>query len=210
MVWGPQVFDISLFDFGSFLIGSCDPRWWESRFWTSNLASCTEHCRTPISWVGDFYFATLFGFENLCAFYSAGFAFNQTCPSVLLRTVAPKFSTGVSAKSIYCPTGPGVFCKTSRCSKEFHFANCMPLLLFPDNRLPCRIPTGNVNHPWDICVLCMSGNTHSFFRLASKNHKKTTPWVADAKLFSKSGFCVNSGVVLKGFGLTPPKAEKKK
>jgi hypothetical protein len=56
----------------------------------------------------------------------------------------------------------------------------------------------------------MSGNTHSFFRLASKNHKKTTPWVADAKLFSKSGFCVNSGVVLKGFGLTPPKAEKKK
>lgn len=34
---------------------------------------------------GDFYLATSFGFENLCAYYSAGFTFNPTCPSVLLR-----------------------------------------------------------------------------------------------------------------------------
>ena len=55
---------ISLF----LVVGFCDFRFWESRFWTSNRTSCIQLCSGTLQFWG-LVFRNNFGFENLCAFY---------------------------------------------------------------------------------------------------------------------------------------------
>ena len=158
---------------------------------------------------GGLFFATISGSNTCVLFIQQDSHLITPVPLFCSGPLPPSFRPECRPSPFIAPPDRAFFAKHVVVLRNSTLQIACPLLLFPDNRLPCRIPTGNVNHPWDICVLCMSGNTHSFFRLASKNHKKTTPWVADAKLFSKSGFCVKSGAVFKGVRLKTPKAKKK-
>ena len=161
---------------------------------------------------GDFYLATSFGFENLCAYYSAGFAFNPTCPSVL-----PRFAPG------RCPQ---VF---DRSVGQVHLLTHRRWTLFAKQVVVQRISILQIADPsfcsWKFIAM---RNPHRKFeipichffllmrkialhqnRFSSKNHKKTTPWFADANGSQNRVFSLKCGAWYKDFGLETPKAKNK-